>query len=67
MTAREAAERIMREFDSLDLHEIAAIIEQAMQPLRDENAELLTALKDAIRRPLGVVPASAEKFLKEGW
>jgi hypothetical protein len=39
----------------------AAFVKQAKE-LQAENAALRTALADAIRRPLGVVPASAERF-----
>lgn len=31
----------------------------------NRNERLLTALKDAIRRPMGVVPTTAEEFMKE--
>lgn len=33
--------------------------------LESENARLRAALKDAIRRPMGVVPESAAEFMQE--
>ena len=37
-------------------------LERELIEMRTESARLITAVNDAIRRPLGVVPASAEEF-----
>ena len=40
-------------------------IEECRKAWSDERARLIAALHDAIRRPLGVVPTSAEEFYEQ--
>lgn len=52
---KESDERYERQFQNSPL--------QLLGKERERNARLLIALADAIRRPLGVIPKSAEEFI----
>ena len=48
-----------------DPHRDTAEAPRRIDELRAENARLRECLRDAIRRPLGVVPDSAAEFMQE--
>ncbi len=62
----KSVRKVQGEIDVDDtLHTQCLSLSAGNAELKDENERLRVALKDAIRRPLGVVPASAEEFCRE--
>jgi len=62
LAAWELLAETRRELDALKSAVVE--LERELIEMGIESARLITAVNDAIRRPLGVVPASAEEFYR---
>ena len=62
LAAWELLAETRRELDTLKSAVVE--LERELIEMGKERARLITAVNDAIRRPLGVVPASAEEFYR---
>jgi hypothetical protein len=62
LAAWELLAETRRELDTLKSAVVE--LERELIEMGKESARLITAVNDAIRRPLGVVPASAEEFYR---
>ena len=63
LAAWELLAETRRELDTLKSAVVE--LERELIEMGTESARLITAVNDAIRRPLGVVPASAEEFYRQ--